>query len=342
MILFCGLLLLSPIVQTVVAQTPGGGGLDDLSGTISGKYVDSEAGFEIDLPEGWKGIKLGPLGAIVSPYGTPFSGDNSKASMIINIVSVAMLVEGVRTFAGTEPSLDTPTNVTSNESAFRCNDEKSYLYLNGMITMHAVSECKAADESQFTKSNIYNVATKKNLISVGLSSNSAESYEQFVDAFEASIQTLVVKNATDHRAMWNEALGLRSEIHGVRANGNDVNITIQSNSGISNFALDETQKRISFTVDGQNGTNGFTIIPISRVLQGPYSVTLDGEVKNDYTIADDKIAGALLMEIGYRHSSHDIVITGTNVVPEFPFSAVGIIMIFVLGIVATLGRVRLF
>ena len=48
-----------------------------------------------------------------------------------------------------------------------------------------------------------------------------------------------------------------------------------------------------------------------------------------------------MISVSYSHSSHDIAITGTTVVPEFPLAMIGAVA-GIIGVVAVLGRTRLF
>jgi hypothetical protein len=96
---------------------------------------------------------------------------------------------------------------------------------------------------------------------------------------------------------------------------------------------------ISFTVDGQTGTEGTTEIPIGQVLEGPYTVMIDGQATTNFEVANEGTADAVIT-ISYTHSAHDITVTGTNVVPEFPAVMMGIIAA-VIGIVAVISRTNL-
>jgi hypothetical protein len=103
--------------------------------------------------------------------------------------------------------------------------------------------------------------------------------------------------------------------------GASIAIPVNSSSTISNFNLDENSKRVSFTVSGDNGTTGTTRLPISKLLVGPYSVMVDGSSYSDYKLLNTT-NGETDIELNYSHSVHDVVIIGTNVVPEFPLSIV--------------------
>jgi hypothetical protein len=106
--------------------------------------------------------------------------------------------------------------------------------------------------------------------------------------------------------------------------GTSIQVDLNSSSTISEFTLDEENKRITFKADGENGTAGKTEIAIGRVLEGPYTVTIDGQVTSNVEVTQAAATGESIIKISYTHSTHDIAVTGTNVVPEFPISAIGL------------------
>jgi hypothetical protein len=57
-------------------------------------------------------------------------------------------------------------------------------------------------------------------------------------------------------------------------------------------------------------------------------------------VAEDHINGQKSVEINYEHSVHDIVVTGTSVVPEFPPAAIASIL-GVIGALAVLTRTKI-
>jgi hypothetical protein len=76
------------------------------------------------------------------------------------------------------------------------------------------------------------------------------------------------------------------------------------------------------------------------VLEGPYTVTIDGQVTTDFEVANEGSVDAV-MTISYGHSEREVTITGTQVVPEFPVVALGAVAAAI-GAVTILGRTRLF
>jgi hypothetical protein len=318
------------------------GGAGSPFGPIEGNYTDPTLGLGIELPEGWSGVGF-PGFAMITPHGSPFaSGEvNLSTSMVIvtvNVTDMAQPRSPIFTEQQLTDSLSAPS--PSLNYTMTCTDKQSYEKLNDMVVMHAFSECKDSnDPSKYTVSNIYNAARKGQIIGVGLSSNSAQEYEKYLDEFERSVITLKVKDAIDHRTVWVEPLGMKSMNQTVEVNGSKVDVRIESNYELSNFMFDEEQKRLSFRAEGDNRTIGLTLIPMGNFLEGPYSVTVDGQVREDFRIFDDQVAGGSLVEINYEQNSHNIVITGTNVVPEFPLQIAGVLAATI-GIVAFIARMR--
>ena len=103
----------------------------------------------------------------------------------------------------------------------------------------------------------------------------------------------------------------------VLVKGKLVGVDVKTSSTITNFILDEKSKRLSFRVEGESGTAGSTEVSIGKLLEGPYSVTVDGKVTTDFEVSDDA-TGVAAIKISYTHSVHSITITGVNVVAEFP------------------------
>lgn len=118
----------------------------------------------------------------------------------------------------------------------------------------------------------------------------------------------------------------------VKAKGNTFDVKIASNSNISNFEFKQDEKKVTFTVEGQTGTQGVTQITIPKsMLSGEMSVMIDGKVaSSDDVVVSSSTEAETTLEINYHHSMHTIDITGTNVVPEFPAS---VLIVMTVGLV---------
>ncbi len=123
--------------------------------------------------------------------------------------------------------------------------------------------------------------------------------------------------------------------------GETIELDLKSNSTISDFMLEEENKRVTFKVDGENGTIGVTEIPIGRILEGPYTVTIDGQATSNFEVTPAGASQEAVMRISYTHSVHDVSIAGTNVVPEFStlaFLVLGTAVVLSIVISSTLNK----
>ncbi len=121
----------------------------------------------------------------------------------------------------------------------------------------------------------------------------------------------------------------------VKAEGQDFDVKIASNSDVSNLQFDEQAKKISFTVSGETGTNGVTDITIPKsLLNGNMNVMIDGQVISQSDVIETtNTQNETTLEINYHHSTHTIEIVGTNVVPEFGPSSSIILVVAIASII---------
>ncbi|HMK32610.1 MAG TPA: MG2 domain-containing protein [Nitrosopumilaceae archaeon] len=128
-----------------------------------------------------------------------------------------------------------------------------------------------------------------------------------------------------------------SNTFSIKSEGKNFDVTIASNSQVSNLQFNEQAKNLTFIVSGETGTKGVTDIIIPKsLLSGDMNVMIDGHMisQNDVIETADTQDGTTL-EINYNHSTHTIEVTGTNAVPEFPtsimtmFVAISMFVIFV-------------
>ena len=107
--------------------------------------------------------------------------------------------------------------------------------------------------------------------------------------------------------------------------GEEFEVEIASNSTIRNVEMRQEEKTVAFTVDGETGTKGVTQVTIPKaMLSGEMVVMIDGRAvtseSNDVIVTSDTSVETTF-EINYSHSEHEVAVTGTNVTPEFPMTA---------------------
>jgi uncharacterized protein YfaS (alpha-2-macroglobulin family) len=128
----------------------------------------------------------------------------------------------------------------------------------------------------------------------------------------------------------------------VKAEGQDFDVKIASNSDVRNLQFDEQAKKISFTVSGETGTKGVTDITIPKsLLNGDMNVMIDGQVISKYDVIETaNTKDETTLEINYHHSTHIIEIVGTNAVPEFgPLSSITLVVVIASIIILSSKRV---
>jgi hypothetical protein len=111
-----------------------------------------------------------------------------------------------------------------------------------------------------------------------------------------------------------------------------IEVQVNSSATISNFALDEEEKKITFDVNGEGNTE----IKIGSVLDGPYIVTVNEEVLQDVQVTESDDGTSVIL-IAHQDGSETISVAGTSVVPEFPLSI--LIIGFAIGISALGARI---
>ena len=131
---------------------------------------------------------------------------------------------------------------------------------------------------------------------------------------------------------------LKAQPQSVTVGEDAIQVRVNSSSTISNFGLDVENKKISFNVSGTGAAGGMTEIHIGSILEGPYLVTVDGEVINNVKMIESSEPHMSMIEIAHADDSHIITVAGTNVVPEFPIHAIWIASLA--GIVIAVARFK--
>jgi hypothetical protein len=108
---------------------------------------------------------------------------------------------------------------------------------------------------------------------------------------------------------------------------------IVSNSTISAFNFNATQKFISFNVNGSSATVGFCKITIDNLLLGgPYTVMVDETLVTPSVTSNGTHS---FLYFTYAHSTHNVRIIGSIVIPEFP-SSLPLLMLVLMALPAVL------
>jgi methane/ammonia monooxygenase subunit B len=111
---------------------------------------------------------------------------------------------------------------------------------------------------------------------------------------------------------------------------------IRSSSNITDLTFNEKEKRILFKISGDLGSRGTTIVPVSRLLEGPYTVTFDENIITDYETMIEQTTHETSIKLTYPEGTHKISIIGTRAIPEFPVNLMVIMTVGLIGVLVVL------
>jgi parallel beta-helix repeat protein len=96
-------------------------------------------------------------------------------------------------------------------------------------------------------------------------------------------------------------------------------VDVVSNSTVSSFNFDVDSKCIYFNVTGADETVGFCRVAIPKGLlwaDGDWTIFVDDQPVTNYTRFEDE--NYTYLYFTYTHSTHTVIIQGTNAIPEYP------------------------
>ncbi|MEO9295403.1 MAG: hypothetical protein ABI347_07370 [Nitrososphaera sp.] len=265
------------------------------SDEISGHYRDAKIGIVIDFPKGWTGSdKLGfPL---VSPTGFVEGGKWPAANMAILSTS---------SIKAREMWQDPAYRYSLNDDAACKELSRSYVIISKVRASEVVKEC---DDSDYSKTKTYAIATLDNIIVIRFSASSSKEYASHIGEFDGAIKTLQVYKALDMKNAIRTLSNMQSLQDKVSVDGAQVTIKIDTTSKVSNIQL--YKNSFSFDVSGKKDTRGVAEASIG-FLKGPYRVTVDGKQTGDFKVTSDRTTGETLLSVNYSHDArHRITITG--------------------------------
>jgi hypothetical protein len=323
--------------------------MDDI--IVNGTYKNADLGLEMEFPEDWAGFDYSELAfseepiqvhVISSPFFANYSDIEKDGFVFMMLLSGNITdIMAAEYTADYTFECDEPFGATIKQ----IGEER-----DGLKTIEVATSCKWGLSPEHVlllsiRMNIFATQDGK-VIYLAYTATSATSYERHLAEFERSLRSLKLENAMDISDLEEYAsdAGFDASEHRTIVKGNQYDLEVITNSTeISDFELDEESRRMSFTVEGPEGTVGCTTIEIGTVLQGPYTVSIDGKPleSDDIIMISDETTGKTFIRIYHPHSIHKVVVSGTNVVPEFPVAAVGAVAAAI-GIVSVLGRMRLF
>ena len=345
-----GFLLAALVAVPMMIPSASAQSLEDMF-TVQGKVAESA--YEITIPDGWRGQKSpAPTGSISGmllltedyittpiPEGSSFLDNTPEVLMKVVLIPYQYIYE---------------VNLPSPEVGEGCDVRSaSYVDMNGVTGRTMDIECPAVQSDSMARehyvANVHEFYTeyatdysKGHVVAITIIGKTQEAMDSRLADYSQLVDSLVLKQPGDMRDTYQSTAALKPAVTSVTVDESPVEIDMRSSSTVSDFKLDEPSKTLSFTVEGQAGTKGTTVLKIGSVLEGPYTATIDGRVAtgNEFVVIEDPEGHNTAMLV-YSHSVHEIAITGTQVVPEFPIASIGIVVATIGGIVAA-GRMKYF
>ncbi|HVX01909.1 MAG TPA: hypothetical protein VHA09_02035 [Nitrososphaera sp.] len=320
--------------------------------SVSGNYGDSS--FSIEFPPGWNGTLVSSTAGgkgypMVSPAAQP-RGVVSISVITVNRLEVKNLItSGVGGIIPPEPEGNGSKGKGGKETESQCQRTLAELIpVNGINVFHTVFECPSKeDEKKYGEvSDSYIFFTLTKSIAVVYSATSKDVYDRYLPDFMGSLNTVKVDEPVNIRSALEIVLGITKfydKSVGIpvvtasaarSSNNNDnynsgssskkVDMVIGASSNNVNVAFDEPGKRFVIRVNELAEQGGRLLVPVDKTLRGPYQVRVDGVPVPDPLVIEDNSTKEKLVLVEYGEGARQIVITGTQVVPEFPTSVAGI------------------
>jgi hypothetical protein len=311
------LLLLPTIAVSAYAQ--------GMPTEVSGTYVNEELGVEITFPDGWSGFEVSQTSETTLVATSP-GGLSESDPATMKTISLLITDKAARDI--NDPSSLTQEVIDCNQPSI---ESRSVAGVQGtQITV----DCPGSDQ----KWRMVAVETADNIVAVMFMAPSAE-FDSNIGAFDSAVGSLQIQGASNSGGIPTTPTEEEptASMQSVMVAGETIQVSLESSSAVSDFALNEESKTVSFKTDGAGSE---TTVAVGKVLEGPYTVMLDGEATTDYEESTDS-QGTKTITTTHGSGAHEVSISGTQVVPEFPLPLLGGIAVAV-GIVAVIGRVRIF
>ncbi len=304
-----------------------------ISQEVSGsQFRDSDTGIELRIPSGWMANRIAYSNATalaLFPIQTNADPNSEKVSILLIIENISDSLK--------EESKDSEE---SDPQSMCDKPNASYVVWASPEVKMLRSEfrCEIYGENAHVK--YYSTSTADKYVSVSLFTSGEGEYNDTAFLLDNMVGAMTLPNSIDISSdSYDELYGVKSYNQTVFALNATYNVHLSTSSGnITDFAFDEAQKRVAFKVHGDSGTSGYVIVSIESILQPPYVVTIDGVEIDGYQTYQDETTNESGIVIDYSHSTREIKITGTNVVPEFPIISSVIAMATLLAAVVAIMR----
>ena len=308
---------------------------------VSGKYVNSDAGIEMEFPERFSGFEMSipkdidysELSAELQSMAEIYSGmtvvmmlpaesvsTGNIETMMLSIMetsSIESFSEFIsQTVEGAMSQSSDNVQDFDIESQPECDiTNGEILEINEMKTTRMNFECQdSATNMAFTMS-MYMFITPEHIISPMYIVIHEPDEESDLSIFEDSLDTLSIENTVDisDPHSYAELFGLNVTQEKVMIENKSHEIEIVSDSTITSFSFDENKNELIFELQKDKVLSlGSMEIYLNNIIQAPYTVTIDGKDNDAFMVTEDKTTGQTSISLSYLNPVDKIIIKGNN------------------------------
>lgn len=266
---------------------------------FSGKYVHEKTGLEIDLPSDWKGMKVNQQGMDMA-FATPGISTMPSSEVDPNFSMILTMVGGFDAFSEINAKPD-------------CSEPPAgkIIQMGGRKTVEITGTCIDPTFGINLKMLGYTFATNDNLVIVSYVAGSDSAFEQDLDKFKESLQTVKLSDTIDVSNPENYAkiFGLDLTKEKILLDSQENEVTVVGNVPITDFAFDQDSSEISFGTKQNNG-EGQVEIFIGKIIPSPYTVKIDGKNTDEFYITDDETTEDTIISLYFDLPVQKVTITG--------------------------------
>lgn len=323
MTLAAGVALLMAATATATATSAYGQTMPPGFEEVSGTYTNAEEGVEITFPDGFSGFEVAQTSEATLVMTSP-GGLSESDPETMSTIGLLIADKGGREI--TDPSSVTPDVGDCDQPAIESRT------VAGVQGYEITVECP--NTSQMWR--MVAAETDDRIVGVMYMAPSSK-FEADLGKFNAAVDSLKIQDAIDSQPPSDVSPGddVAPNTLEVTIDGESIEVQVESSSEISDFGLNEETKTLSFAADGEGDAS---VVSVGAVLEGPYMVTIDGQETSNFEEGTNE-QGVRTITVQHGAGQHELNITGTQVVPEFPLATVGIVAALI-GIVAVIGRTR--
>jgi hypothetical protein len=323
-ILFCIFGLISLFLIPITSFSQSGTTLSSTS-EVNGRYIHPDGEVEMTLPVDWKSVE-----ATLTSGRVVVSAPSDFTIGTLNELDVAMyLIIYEKTLVERAPDSAPPFGTTDAQCVVELDGST---IVSNAISKLSTYQCKIDEKDVSVRSVL--TETSDRWVSLMLVTDIPET-DDYVPIFNKALETLLVRDAIS----MDINPDIIHTIKTVNVNGTNVFVEVRSSSNLTDFVFDEERVILTFTVQGRIGTEGVTDMAIGKIIEGPYSVTIDDTITNNFELLEGKTRedNRIVVTYGYNPATR-IAVSGARAVPELPSNSLTLSAIALTSAAVVLSR----